>query len=321
MDVLGLQRTDDLAPAPDNPRGFFESRRLSTFNDQLLASLGGDWSHPPLLPPRWSDPVLLDQITAARSQFAADAMGRDWLDKDPRLCITLPAMNHLLLRRVPVLAALRDPLQVALSLQLRNGFPLERGLALWFVYNHHLAAALQPSDQLITYADLIQTATTASAAQAVWERLAPFLEAHGYPVPSPAGWAEILAKRVEPGLNRADQLQRAAGSDGMGLPSIGLAPALLELVQAAYEQASTGIAGHRQAFGSLPWPILELCERLSVCAPGMAQQQRCRELEDQLAECRHQLADQQRQLEALRSSTSWQATAPLRWWLDRRRRR
>ena len=320
VDVLGLQRTEDLAPAPDNPRGFFESRRLTTFNDQLLASLGGDWCHPPLLPPRWSEPPLLDQITAERTQFAAYALGRDWLDKDPRLCITLPAMNHLLLRRVPVVAALREPLQVAVSLQLRNGFPLERGLALWFVYNHHLAAALQPSDQLLTYTDLIQATHTASASQVVWERLEPLLEGHGYPVPSAAGWAQILAQRVEPGLNRAAQLQRAAGAEGTGQRSMGLAPALLQLVQTAYEQASTGVEGHRQAFGSLPWPILELCERLSVCAPGTAHQQRCRELEDQLAQCRQQLADQQHQCEALRSSTSWQATAPLRWWMDRRRR-
>jgi len=315
-DVLGHDRPDDLEPAPDNPRGFFESRSLTGFNDQLLASLGGDWCHPPLLPPRWSEPPLLDQISAQRQQFATYASRRDWVDKDPRLCITLPALQHLLLCRVPVLVALREPLEVAASLQLRNGFAIERGLALWFLYNHHLAAALQPSDQLFTYADLIQAVSDPAAAQQVFERLAGFLEGHGYVVPSPATWAQILTQRVEPGLNRAVHVAQDPVSDRAGL-----SPPLLQLMQEAYRQACSGVAGHRQAFGSLPRPILELCEQLQLCAPGVQQQQRCVHQEQALAECRGQLAWEQQRLHALQCSTSWQLTAPLRWLMDRRRRR
>lgn len=316
VDVLGHHRPDDLAPAPDNPRGFFESRSLTTFNDQLLASLGGDWCHPPLLPPRWSESPLLDQISAQRHQFAAYASRRDWVDKDPRLCITLPALQHLLLCRVPVLVALREPLEVAASLQLRNGFAIERGLAIWFLYNHHLAAALQPSDQLFTYADLIQAVSDPAAAQRVLDRLGGFLGSHGYAVPSPAAWTQILAQRVEPGLNRAAQLAQDPEPDGTRV-----SPPLLQLVQEAYRQASSGVPGHRQAFGSLPRLILELCEQLQLCAPGVVQHQRCLDRDQALAECRDQLAWEQQRLDALQRSTSWQLTAPLRSLMDWRRRR
>ena len=316
VDLLGYSRVDDLPPALDNPRGFFESRSLTVFNDQLLASLGGDWCHPPLLPPRWSEPTLLDQIAAERERFAAYATRNDWLDKDPRLCLTLPAMQHLLLRRVPVLVALRQPLQVAASLQLRNGFAIERGLALWFLYNHHLTVSLQPSDQLITYSDLIRAVCDHAAAEAVFDRLAVFLGGHGYLVPSSDAWGRTLQQRVEPGLNRAAHLVSDPDLDCARLN-----PQLLQLVQAAYDQACSGLEGHRQAFGSLPWPILDLCEQLQLCCPGAQQQHHLRQLEQALQNCHDQCGAHQRELEALRCSSTWRATAPLRWLMDRRRLR
>ena len=315
VDVLALERGADLPPGPDNPRGFFESHQLTSFNDQLLAALGGDWCHPPLTPPPWSEPPLLDCITAERQRFAPYALGREWLDKDPRLCITLPAIQHLLLRRVPVLVALRDPLQVAASLRWRNGFDLERGLALWFLYNHHLAVSLQDSDHLITYTDLLAASAESVRAAQLLDLLAPFLEVHGHRAPSPVAWRQILATRVEAGLNRAAQFSVHPQSDANGI-----SPQLAALVSDAYQQAVEGVAGHRQAFAALPWPILELCGRLRLCAPGVEQQQRCQHLLRELDDCRRQLVEQQQQMQALRSSTSWQSTAPLRWLLDRRRR-
>lgn len=313
-DLLGQSRLDDLPPALDNPRGYFESRRLTAFNDQLLAALGGDWCHPPLLPTRWSDPPLLDQIKAEREKFAAYATRSDWLDKDPRLCITLPAMQHLLLRRVPLLVALREPLEVAASLHLREGFSIERALCLWFLYNHHLSVSLQNRDELFIYSDLIHAVCEPSVSQAVFQRLAVFLAGHGYLVPTPDAWDGVLHQRVEPGLNRAAHLV-----PDLDLVRTPLNPQLVQLVQKAYSQASTGVEGHRQAFSSLPWLILDLCEQQQLCCPGHRQHQRLLQLEHAVRHCHDECGSYQRDLEALRCSVSWRTTAPLRWLMERRR--
>ena len=78
-----------------------------------------------------------------------------WVDKDPRLCITYPAYSHILLRRIPLVVALREPLSVAISLHARNGFSLNRGLVLWWIYNHHIASQLCHDDLLLLYSDML----------------------------------------------------------------------------------------------------------------------------------------------------------------------
>ncbi|MCP9775695.1 hypothetical protein [Cyanobium sp. WAJ14-Wanaka] len=306
-DVLGQRRGDDLPPGPDNPRGFFESRLLTEFNDELLHALGGDWSLPPLLPPSWSDPPLLDLISGARDRFAAYGEQGPWLDKDPRLCITLPAIQHLLLRRVPVVVALRNPLEVACSLQLRNGFALERGLALWFIYNHHLAATLQPADLLISQAELIAAPTNGQLASQLLAALGGFLEGHGHQPPTAQAWQQMLANRVDPGLNRA--VAALPASPAMA----SLHPRLVELVEATYQQALCGIRGHRSAFSSLPLEVLQLCAKHQLCAPGASLQQRLSQLETQCEQLTTQCELDQETLRAIRGSSSWQITAPLRW--------
>ncbi len=54
--------------------------------------------------------------------------------KDPRLCLTLPLWRSVLSEEPVAVFVFRDPLEVALSLQQRDGFPLTLGLALWHRY-------------------------------------------------------------------------------------------------------------------------------------------------------------------------------------------
>lgn len=126
----------------ENPKGFFESRPLLEVNKRLLARLGGDWQHPPMLPRGWESDAALAELReeASAALDGLDPAGEASLVgfKDPRSSLTLPFWAHLGAADRVVLGV-RDPLEVAASLQARNDLPVEQGLALW---NRYLVAAL-----------------------------------------------------------------------------------------------------------------------------------------------------------------------------------
>ncbi len=123
-----------MAPAEDNPRGFWESVVLAEFNDRLLAAGGS----------RWDDARPFDLTAApeleAFAQEAADLLKTEFGDqspivmKDPRICRLFPFWAEVLGatgHEVVVVSPLREPAEVAASLSSRNGFPRQEGLHLW----------------------------------------------------------------------------------------------------------------------------------------------------------------------------------------------
>ena len=62
--------------------------------------------------------------------------------KDPRLCITLPLWRKVLAPQPCAVLIVRDPLDVAKSLQVRDGFPITLGLAIWSRYIHQSVKTL-----------------------------------------------------------------------------------------------------------------------------------------------------------------------------------
>jgi hypothetical protein len=62
--------------------------------------------------------------------------------KDPRISLLLPWWREILLERFVPVVVLRRPAEVAWSLKMRDGFPIELGMALWAAYHRHLAAGL-----------------------------------------------------------------------------------------------------------------------------------------------------------------------------------
>lgn len=150
LNMLGLPLSpehDLLPPAEDNPRGFWESRSLTAFNDRLLGqiTLGGSW----LAPPRaWSDGEWPEDelgdlealMSEARAAFAAVYDGPSWVWKDPRLCLLMPFWTRALGVDPYVVLVHRSPPVVATSLAQRDGSSLAHGLALW---ERYVRSALQ----------------------------------------------------------------------------------------------------------------------------------------------------------------------------------
>ena len=125
----------------ENPSGFWERRDVRQVCDRLLQSAGADWwkissFEPDAIP----HAILIEQ----RRKFAeiVSELGQRaaWVVKEPRLCLLLPALRDQIANPVCILIY-RNPLEVARSLQARNGFGISAGLALWEAYNRRALSA------------------------------------------------------------------------------------------------------------------------------------------------------------------------------------
>lgn len=118
----------------ENPKGFWERRDVRELNDMLLHGAGCDWDRvADFSVDRVPASVVAEfDARAARLVHGLDAQ-RPWFLKEPRLCLLLPFWRTLLEAPVAV-HIVRHPLEVAASLQRRNGMPQEVGLALWERY-------------------------------------------------------------------------------------------------------------------------------------------------------------------------------------------
>lgn len=150
---LGLRQKGDVLPAHlFNPGGHFESLSLYNANEEILRSIGYRWDLPPqsrlteLELSQIRNSGLLDHL---RDSFKSSSTQRDWCDKDPRLSITLPIWDQILLRKIPVVICLRHPYEVANSLRQREGFPLELGIIMWRYYNQNIARNCQDREVLL----------------------------------------------------------------------------------------------------------------------------------------------------------------------------
>ena len=162
LGLLGIRLpAQQMAPLPENPKGFFESERITAIDDRVLAALGTTWSGVDRIPAEWfrSAPAA-----SFREELAA-ALEADYDDaalfvlKDPRMCRLLPLWRQVFARVgvEPCFAiTIRHPLDVAHSLEKRNGLPLAHGCILWL---SHLLEAERETRGLprvfVRYEDLL----------------------------------------------------------------------------------------------------------------------------------------------------------------------
>lgn len=141
LSELGYHVGDEsevLAAQSDNPLGYFERRDVVALNERILLEAGGNWYRPPALT---KDLSYTSELAAV-----AESLGtQPWLIKDPRLSLTWPVWS----KAFPdccFVYVYRSPEAVARSLESRNGFPLDYGLALWEYYNRKILGHLRGQD-------------------------------------------------------------------------------------------------------------------------------------------------------------------------------
>jgi glycosyltransferase involved in cell wall biosynthesis len=125
-----------IGPHPTNLDGHFELRAVADLNDEILAHFGGAWDWPPALPDGWmADPAVQRFLVRARELVRSTFAGRQFLLKDPRLCLLLPFWRRVLSDHCCAVLITRHPAEVAWSLARRDEMPSLTSLALWSAYS------------------------------------------------------------------------------------------------------------------------------------------------------------------------------------------
>jgi hypothetical protein len=148
----------DMVRGPWNPSGHFESRTLMHLNNTLLTQMGCTWWYPP--PAGEGYDAVAARITTTRAQ-ARRAFRRvhrqvPWVWKDPRTSVLLPYWRAVLGPRLASVIVVRNPLEVAVSMQRRHAVSEAFAVALWERYNRLILAHSHGMPVLVTrYADLV----------------------------------------------------------------------------------------------------------------------------------------------------------------------
>ena len=131
-----------IQPAFDNEKGFFELIPAVLQNDEFMRNQQIHWASKV---GKYDSEYALEQtkqgnIDTQKLDKAVAVLNNPenipWLQKDPRMCITMRTWLPYLNSKPAIIFTYRHPLEVAMSVHKReSGFTITRGLRLWINYN------------------------------------------------------------------------------------------------------------------------------------------------------------------------------------------
>ena len=175
LNLMGVNFGTAMMPGNQaNQAGYFENQDIVLTHDILLRDLGCRWDMVGNLPEGWEESDAAEKS----KQILSGILERQFLNKDqlfavkdPRLCRLMPLWSDLLKGHniVPCfILMVRHPMEVARSLEKRDGFDLLKGHLLWMVHNREalqscrgLEHVIMTFDQLL--ADPVNTLLKARA--------------------------------------------------------------------------------------------------------------------------------------------------------------
>lgn len=150
MQGLGANISEDLvAPAAENPRGYFESSVISGVQEQLLNAFGGSmwWTSTTLnpMPDNWWQLPAVQPFKQRLVEYVREELARSqqvWAFKDPRTARLLPLWNAIIDElevEAKYVLVVRDPIEVAGSLHTRQKMSQGYAELLWLEHNSDAA--------------------------------------------------------------------------------------------------------------------------------------------------------------------------------------
>ena len=150
LNLLGCDLPASLmSPASDNPEGFWESRSIMDLNDEILESAGSAWDDWRAFDAGWYTAPIADEYRERAQAILREEFGgsRLFVMKDPRICRLLKFWVEAIAvfgAELRVLSPIRNPLDVAASLEERNGIDRSVGHLIWL--RHVLDAEKESRD-------------------------------------------------------------------------------------------------------------------------------------------------------------------------------
>jgi len=118
-----------------NIEGNWENSEFLEISDELLKYNNGNWDKPP------TSIEISEEFSAKFNTFFIKLSQEAPLCsgvKDPRLILFMDKISHLIPQESNFIGIFRNPLKVAESLKIRNGFSYEKSLELWSNYSKKL---------------------------------------------------------------------------------------------------------------------------------------------------------------------------------------
>ena len=138
LNGLGINMGQTLvAASKNNPKGYFENKKIIDFNDYVLFPLlEQTWDDLSLLPEGWEEGESVRRLYPAAKEIIKTDYAQEKLFglKDPRLCILFPFWEKVLLDlniEIKVILPYRNPEEIYRSLQKRDGFSREKTYLMW----------------------------------------------------------------------------------------------------------------------------------------------------------------------------------------------
>ena len=134
---LGCDLPNTLMEADsNNAMGYWESTEIADLNDAILASAGSSWDDCEAFNPDWYASLIADNFRERARAVLTSEFGdsRLFVLKDPRICRLLQFWTEALdgIGAVSVVALpVRNPLEVAASLQVRDAIDPSIGVLIW----------------------------------------------------------------------------------------------------------------------------------------------------------------------------------------------
>jgi glycosyltransferase involved in cell wall biosynthesis/GT2 family glycosyltransferase/SAM-dependent methyltransferase len=148
LNLLGADLPSHLLPeTPNNPRGFWESAEVVNIHEEILATAATSWDDWRRFNPAWYESPLAKIYKARLLSWLARDFGASafFVIKDPRMCRLVPLWRDTLREfgaQVKAVIPIRNPVEVAASLESRDGFTPVKSYLIWL---RHMLDALRDS--------------------------------------------------------------------------------------------------------------------------------------------------------------------------------